>query len=250
MSAAGTLHGTLSATGAAFAPGGVSGNAISLDRTTGGFVNMGTSFPGFTSGNYSIILWVRTTTTELDTLALSKHNAGSENGYFVNINPTGGGGAPNKAGFVASSFVSQGVHSTTSVNDGLWHQIVGVYQAGIGESIFVDGAPLEATGATNAMIANTAPFLIGGVNQAGTPVSRYSGLIDEVEIYNHALSDAEVQARFVAVPEPEAVALLMAGMVGLAATRRRNSAASKSHTVTQEAERKRSGTRSRRRGMS
>lgn len=192
----GAFNGTLSPSGATFTAGGISGNAISLDRAAGGFVNMGTSFPGFLTGDYSLVLWVKTTTTEVDTIAIGKHTAGSENGYFVHINPTGGGGVANKANFVASSFTSLGATSSTTVNDGAWHQIVGVYQSGGNESIYVDGVPLESTNGAKAMIASTAPFMIGGINTAGTPTARYTGLIDEVQVYDHALTDTAISYLF------------------------------------------------------
>ena len=126
----GALDGTLSSTGASFVAGGITGNAISLVRANGGLVNMGTSAPGFTTGDFSLVAWVNTTTTAQDTLVIGKHEAGSENGYFLSVNPTGGGGASGKATFFASELVANGVTSATTVNDGQWHQIVGVYPLG------------------------------------------------------------------------------------------------------------------------
>ncbi len=192
----GAFNGTLSVAGAAFTAGGISGNAISLDRAAGGFVNMGTSFPGFLNGDYSIVFWMKTTTTEIDTIAVSKHTANSANGFYFNINPTGDGGVPSKVTFDASSQTSQGATSASSVNDGVWHQIVGVYQAGGNEFIYVDGAPAEATSPTTAMISNTAPFMIGGISSDGTPTARYTGLIDEVQVYDRALTAEEITYLF------------------------------------------------------
>lgn len=224
-----SFNGTLAATGASFVPGGISGNAISLDKALGGLVNMGTSFPGFLTGDFSIVLWVNTTTTLIDTIALGKHEAGSQNGYFFAINPTGGGGTANKTTFVESDFVSQGTTSTTTVNDGVWHQIVGVYQSGGNESIYVDGSPAESTNAVTAMIANGAPFLIGGVNQSGTPNARYTGLVDEVQVYNQALTGAQVDLLFQnpaqVVPEPGTLSLFALGIVGWLTLKRQSRSA-------------------------
>ncbi len=223
---AGSFNGTLSLTGATFVPGGISGNAISITQALGGFVNMGTSFPSFTSGDFSIVMWVNTTTTAIDTLALSKHKAGANNGYFFNINPTGGGGLANKASFYVSEFVSQSPTSTTSVNDGLWHQLVGVYTAGGTHSIYVDGLPLESTTISQTVTDLGAPFLIGGVREvAGTnnPESRYTGLIDEVQVYSHALTDGQITTLFLnpSVPEPGTLGLIGIGLLGCASRRRR-----------------------------
>ena len=192
---AGSFHGALSATGASFTPGGISGNAVNLDRATSGFVTMGNVLP-LTSGDFSVVVWVKTTTTQTDTLVLAKHESGSANGYFFAINQTGGGGAPNKATFVASESVAQEATSASSVNDGNWHQIVGVYQSVGSEFIYVDGAPAEATGLSKPVVINNAPFLVGGFNISGTPQGRYTGLVDEVQIYDQALTASDVDFLF------------------------------------------------------
>lgn len=225
----GSFNGTLSATGASFVPGGIVGNAISLTQATGGLVNMGSGFPAFTTGNFSIVLWVNTTSTAIDTIALSKHKAGVQNGYLFAINTTGGGGVANKATFTAGSeFVSQSPTSTSSVNDGLWHQIVGVYTSGGTHSIYVDGAPVESATTSASITDLAAPFLIGGVREAaGTnnPEARYTGLVDEVQVYNQALNDAQITFLFqnpaLTIPEPGTLSLLGIGLLGRFALHRR-----------------------------
>jgi hypothetical protein len=88
----GGFDGTLSAAGSSFVSGGISGNALALERASNGFVGMGDVL-GFPDGPFSIVAWINTTATEIDTSYLAKHEAFSENGYFFAINQTGGGGA-------------------------------------------------------------------------------------------------------------------------------------------------------------
>ncbi len=192
----GHYDGTLSG-GAAFAAGGVSGYCVSLDRATNSFVNMGTSVPAFTSGDFSVVLWVKSTTTDADSLALSRHEAFVTNGYIVPVGATGGGGAVGRATFYASDAqVAQSPTSTTAVNDGAWHQIVGVFRAGSTHSVYVDGAPSEDATASATVIDRGAMFLIGGVKANGAPEARYTGLVDDVQLYAAALTDTQIDYLF------------------------------------------------------
>jgi MYXO-CTERM domain-containing protein len=130
---------------------------------------------------------------------------------------------------VVSEFVNQAATATTVVNDGAWHQIVGVYDPPA-KAIYVDGSPAEATDASEPMVSNAAPFLIGGINFSGIASSRYTGLLDEVQVYDHALGAAEIEFLFESpaqvVPEPAVAGSLaaLAALAGLGAHRRRSSA--------------------------
>ncbi|MCW5550792.1 MAG: immunoglobulin domain-containing protein [Verrucomicrobiae bacterium] len=193
--AVGEFHGTLSVSGAAFVSGGVTGNAISLNRASGGFVNMGDVLP-LTSGDFSIVAWVKMNVgdTTPESVILAKHQSGGVNGYFLGVNPAGGVGQNNKALFYAGGLVSDGPVSTSSVNDGNWHQVVGVYRSGMNKVIYVDGVA-ESTNTAPAVNGTTAAFLIGGINGSG-PTALFTGLVDEVQVYNHALNPGDVAYLF------------------------------------------------------
>ncbi|MBI4662405.1 MAG: chitobiase/beta-hexosaminidase C-terminal domain-containing protein [Verrucomicrobia bacterium] len=192
----GTFHGTLSRTGASFVPGGISGNALRLNRERGGFVNMGDVL-GLTSGSFSLAAWIRMSAgdTTTNSQVLSKHAAGYNNGYFLNVNRSGILGQESKAMlFAGEAFRS--LTSTTSVNDGNWHQLVGVYEAGGNSLLYVDGTPVEAGIPSKPVLNSPAPFLIGGATYNATPVGLFSGWIDEVQVYAGALSSLEVDYLF------------------------------------------------------
>src|SRR4051812_1136110 len=57
---AGSANGALSASGASFVSGGISGNALSLEIVNNGFVNMG-NVNAFTNGDFSIVAWLKAT---------------------------------------------------------------------------------------------------------------------------------------------------------------------------------------------
>src|SRR5439155_14637164 len=126
-----------------------------------------------------------------DTAILAKHEGGSVNGYFLLVNQGGGGGQNNKASFYAGGLVADSPVSQTSVNDGNWHQVVGVYKSGVNKVIYVDGVA-EGTNSAPEINGNTAPFLVGGVNESGAPTGRFTGLVDDVQVYSHTLSPANI----------------------------------------------------------
>ena len=204
---AGSFNGTLSPIGAAFVPGGKSGGAIRLERnlasenlgvySKNGYVYMGNVLD-LTAGDFSIVAWVKMSVGDQtsETVVLSKHERWYNNGYIIGINSLGGGGQADKAMFYEGTVAGAPV-STTSVNDGNWHQIVAVYHSGGSKSIYVDGVPAESTQASEPFIGSLASFMVGGTSDNnGVKQGSYSGLIDDVQIYNNALSDPDVDFLF------------------------------------------------------
>ena len=200
---AGTNHGALSVSGAMFVPGGISGNAISLDKAANGLVNMGNVL-SLTNGDHSIVAWVKTAPGDVtdNMVVVGKHVAGTRNGYFVVLNPNTGLVSPNLAAFFQGGFGVAAITpaetpvSTSTVNDGNWHQIVVVVQVGGTKRIYVDGAPAEDSKPTQAFSPNAGAFIVGGQNVGMLPTALFNGLIDDVQIYDRALTDPEIDFLF------------------------------------------------------
>lgn len=223
---AGSVNGTLNG-GAAFAPGGISGNDLSVPVGAASYADFGNNF-GFTSGDFTASAWIKTTDTSSNsTIILGKHHTTIVAGWMLRLNlDSGGYGAVGKASF----YVSQGSQaavpvSSITVADGQWHNIVGVY-AGGAPSLYVDGI-FQAAGPVAANAANNADFIMGGVlnNSTNTNINAYNGNIDDAQLYNRALSAAEVTYLFnhpgQPVPEPGAIVAIGLGLVCVAWRRRR-----------------------------
>jgi hypothetical protein len=81
------------------------------------------------------------------------------------------------------------VNGKKDVNDGQWHQVVGVYD-GAELRLYVDGALDVSVPATGSIATNDSPVMIG--ENAQVRGREWNGLIDDVRIYNYALSENEV----------------------------------------------------------
>jgi len=94
----------------------------------------------------------------------------------------------------ASRPTTHGIDGTTQVGFDSWHYICGTYDITDGAKLYVDGV-LDVEVADTAGIAlNTYDVWIGG-NKEDTgwkPYRLFDGMIDEVKIYNRALSATEI----------------------------------------------------------
>ena len=107
--------------------------------------------------------------------------------------------------------------ATTPLNDGNWHHVASVYPDGGGELgtvlHYVDGV-LEAAGGNNGSVqaVNTStsndPVTIGRRTQ-GAAQNYFNGLLDDVRIYDRALSGQEIADLMGATPSTDGLVLYM-----------------------------------------
>ena len=84
--------------------------------------------------------------------------------------------------------------STSPINDGNWHQCVATRVQSTGViSVYVDGN-LEATGIGNTNSLNASASLVFGQIESGG--GYFNGSLDEIEIFNRALGNNEVNALY------------------------------------------------------
>jgi hypothetical protein len=214
----GSVSGTL-LNGASFVANGIQGGAVSLSRgSPGGLVSFGPNL--FPAGAFSVQAWVQTTDTQ-SSIPVAFHTATVVAGYLFGINDINDGcGTPAGRASFYVAYPCSGSGAVV-VNDGAWHQLVGVYD-GNRTAIYVDGQLQSMSGGGNPL--NTPPagtdFLLGGVMVGSTPTNAYSGLVSDLLLFDNALSAGDVLALYTsAVPEPAAPLLLGAGLLALLGAR-------------------------------
>ena len=151
--------------------------------------------PSFGTGDFSVFAWVKTTSVAddfiLGTLDEAGANdpgfqfevnlAGSENLFRVFVRDASGG--------------SYSDDSTTAINDGNWH-LVGLVRDGTNSLFrtYVD-TKQEDSGPNIAgdVTVSAADMAIGAWNNRDTIAGFLDGQVDDVRIYNYALSAAQIR---------------------------------------------------------
>ncbi|MFH1671106.1 MAG: LamG-like jellyroll fold domain-containing protein [Patescibacteria group bacterium] len=138
--------------------------------------------------------WIKTTTTpssKFAVIAIANSGYQGVESYDKCIEID----SSNKAAFYVYDGAQKRATSTTSVNDGAWHLLTGIFKSGT-IYIYVDGVLENSTAASlHGGISNpTAVFGFVDPDLYGYTYENYSGLIDDVRIYNRALSASEVES--------------------------------------------------------
>ena len=80
-----------------------------------------------------------------------------------------------------------------SVNE--WHHFVSVFDGAMAY-VFLDGGLVSSDSVTNALVQKSNPYVIGRQNCSPCSGSGYLGDLDEVAIYDKALTATRIQAHY------------------------------------------------------
>lgn len=163
----------------------------------------------------SVTMWIKSDPVAgLRLLADSSHGgSGNAKGWALQLNGS-------DVSFAYGDGISfPEITSTEAVADGEYHHIAATLSA-TQMRIYVDGDLDQFANISSSLVASPAN---NGDIRFGRHFSlnrQYQGLMDDVRIYNHALSASEVRG-LAAVPEPSSAALLCVGPAVLMRRRKR-----------------------------
>lgn len=184
----GTNHGTLM-NGATYATGMV-GQAFSFDGVDD-YVNVGNA-SSLKPAQFTLDAWVKATAFPRHYNVVVTHgfSTGVVNPYFLGFDSNG-----------TLQFItyhnSIGTHITVApgpIAANEWHHIAATFD-GTTKKLYIDGGLVASDTVSYAIVYDDTPVLIGEDIDRGSPAGiPFSGLIDEVEIFNRALPTEEIAA--------------------------------------------------------
>ena len=173
-----------------------SGGKGALSFSTDDFVNFGNP-PVVTSGlPFFVSAWFRTTSASVQVIVAKSRAATATHRLWLTVGEGSGdarvNGTDAAGGGVSATF-------TTPFSDGNWHQIAGLY-FGSTMSLFYDGqfrasaAILQLDSSANILVAGKYNDASGGITGNTAP---FNGQLDDLRIYNRALTAPEIRQLYV-----------------------------------------------------
>jgi hypothetical protein len=174
---------------------------------TGGFVDVAQS-ANLSNQRFTVDAWVRAdgagpNNDNFGSVILAKGQsfpAGQlDNPIWLSWSATTG-----RFGFAFGDLTSQRLFSAQSFPPGQFHHVAGTYD-GVAFRLYVDGTLQGQFNLVKTIVYDAAvPWSIGAspapIRAGGFPRT-WNGVLDEVEVYNRALSAAEIQAAFAAASQ-------------------------------------------------
>jgi hypothetical protein len=188
------------------------GNAVHLKGVEEAFINFGPGVGQFGKRDFSVAFWFATSTPELKSEILSNRLDRDANNFFglrLMDNPA----FPGKRLNLELIQDDKGhnylkLYSQPGLDDGKWHHFV-AWRQGTKGALFIDGASIQVAETVNRLgdgitdLNNGQPLMLGSSPFLESPavvkkydMRRFQGMIDELQIYDRALSDREIHALF------------------------------------------------------
>ncbi len=153
---------------------------------------VGTVTTKITNFPISISYWIQSTSKASTECAVWMGKRGSTQQYLQTGMKNGNANAAYRNTDFDNAVAWKDNGTTATEGDGAWHHIVAVYPDAAVRHVYVDGVLADSTTFTQAYFTGTNQVAVGNNNRSSTPTDAFDGLIDDVRIYDHVLSAAEI----------------------------------------------------------
>lgn len=189
------------ATGVIYAAGKVN-TGVQFDGTTNCSLTFRTNSANFGTNNFTVEFWVQTTSTNVMALMEKWQECDAcIPGWSIRIGRNSAINDPGAIGFEIHcggnpnnppGCTNYGANAIT-VNDGLWHHVA-LVRAGVVASMYVDGSLVASVTMSRLFnLNNSTEFQMGrSICECCDGTQPFNGILDEVTIYNRALSAGEI----------------------------------------------------------
>ena len=159
------------------------GGALKCDGSGGALVGDSAGLDGITTG-VTISAWVNRLSATTGFSAVLSRETGTTSGQYYWLGLSG-----DRAEFYGLS----GVLSTATVPIGIWTHLAATHD-GTTARIYVNGSQVTSQNSSDVFKADTSKLTIcGNQNDAsGTIAERWNGLVDDLQLYNRALTATEI----------------------------------------------------------
>jgi len=163
-------------------------HSLTLDGS-GDYFNLGDVAKLEISGAMSISAWVKSNSATKQQIVCRWDSTNTEKSFEFFIT---------SGGLLQFDLSSDGsttdvsLNSASTINDGHWHHVAGVY-TGADAYLYIDGAEVDTAVDNNGILAGSTEKIFIGAGYEPAPTSFFKGNIDEVAIWSRGLHATEVE---------------------------------------------------------
>ena len=157
-------------------------------------VNLGNPTSLQLTGAMTLSAWVNVRGFSTSGRLVTKGGSSGSRGWSLNVENTSGPGKSGAFQVPSSSTALISVTTTTSLASNQWVHLCGVFEPGVAVRIYTNGFLNNTVATAVTALYNNSLAATIGARPTGAPDTPFNGLIDNVRIYNTALSEAEIRA--------------------------------------------------------
>jgi hypothetical protein len=191
---------------------GVNGNALRLDGETSGVAVKGSTLPSL-GPDFTVEAWIAIDAYPWNWAPIADQRKEEKAGFFFGIDSFGHLGLQAEIGGIW-----QALNTTQQLPLKKWVHVAATLSQSTGMTLFVDGKPIESKSLTGSFASAAGEYLLIGrvrfpmlpahwIHPRYAVLFSFDGILDELNIFNQALSAKQIEAEYGRFQAPQGDAL-------------------------------------------